>query len=355
MSTDGMPSRRQGLPRSPQGEASPSPAASEPLVPATVSAQPTSEQSQPSEKPLPPRKTPLPSRRPAVRTSLTVLVVAVLAAAVVLVAQFISGLSAVREFMDRFPGVTALPEGAPVGLPVWLGWQHFFNVFLMVLIIRTGWRVRTEQRPTVFWTPRWRWMGSAKVSLNIWFHQGLDALWVLNGVVFIVLLIVTGQWMRIVPTSWNIFPNALSAAIQYASFNWPTENGWLNYNSLQTLAYFVTVFLAAPLAIVTGVRLSGLWPSGSTRLNRWYPIEVARRIHLPVMIYFVVFIIVHVVLVLTTGALRNLNHMYASQNDVSWWGFGIFMLSLLVICAAWFAARPLVIAPIARVFGKVGR
>ena len=34
-------------------------------------------------------------------------------------------------------------------------------------------------------------------------------------------------------------------------------------------------------------------------------------------------------------------------------GFWIFVGSLIVIAAAWVAARPLVLAPIARLFGKV--
>ena len=196
---------------------------------------------------------------------------------------------------------------------------------------------------------------SRKISINLWFHQALDILWLANGVIFVVLLFVTGQWMRIVPTSWEVFPNALSAGLQYVSLDWPTENGWVNYNSLQQLAYFVTVFVAAPLSAVTGFRMSGLWPSKSERLGRLLPIEWARRIHFPVMIYFVLFIVTHVVLVLTTGALRNLNHMYAAQDAVNWVGFTIFAVSILVIVAAWIAARPVVLAPIARLFGTVGR
>ena len=81
--------------------------------------------------------------------------------------------------------------------------------------------------------------------------------------------------------------------------------------------------------------------------------EWARAVHFPVMLYFVAFIIVHVALVFATGALRNLNHMYASQDAVNWTGFWIFVASLVVIAAAWIAARPLVLAPIARLFGKV--
>ena len=54
-----------------------------------------------------------------------------------------------------------------------------------------------------------------------------------------------------------------------------------------------------------------------------------------------------------SGALRNLNHMYASQDTENWVGFWIFAASLAVIAAGWAAARPLVLAPIARLFGKV--
>lgn len=274
------------------------------------------------------------------------------ALAVLFVRWLLTG-DAMQSFLTDYPGEYHLPEWAPVGIPWWLSWAHFFNVFLMVLIIRSGSQIRTEQRPTVFWTPKWN--PQRKIGLTIWFHQSLDLLWLLNGVIFVVLLFVTGQWVRIVPTSWEVFPNALSAALQYVSLDWPTENGWVNYNSLQQLTYFATVFLAAPLAIASGVRMSGLWPKNAQRLNKLYPIEMARAIHFPVMLYFVVFIIFHVTLVLATGTLRNLNHMYAGQDVVNWTGFWIFVASILVIAGTIFAARPVVIAPIAALFGRVGR
>ncbi len=274
------------------------------------------------------------------------------AAMAVVAVRWLISLEPLQEFLATYPGEYHLPDGAPVGLPGWLGWQHFFNVFLMVLIIRSGLRVRTEKRPTVFWTPRRDRKG--KISLTLWFHQALDVLWLVNGLVFVVLLFATGQWMRIVPTSWEVFPNALSAVLQYVSLDWPTENGWVNYNSLQQLAYFTTVFVAAPLAAVTGYRMSGLWPKKAPALNRAYPVEWARALHFPVMLYFVAFIVVHVTLVFATGALRNLNHMYAGQDAVNWTGFWIFFASMVVVAAGWVAARPLLIAPLARLFGTVG-
>jgi thiosulfate reductase cytochrome b subunit len=282
-------------------------------------------------------------------------------AALVLVAQWWRGLPEMQSFLADYPGETELPDGAPVGFPAWVGWQHFLNFLLIVLIIRSGWQVRTTQRPPAYWTRNNKGLirtkgAPKKISLDLWFHQSLDVLWVLNGLVFYVLLFTTGQWMRLVPTSWDVFPNAFSAALQYVSLNWPTENGWVNYNSLQLLAYFVTVFVAAPLAIITGIRMSGAWSARATRLSKLYPVEWARAVHFPVMIYFVLFIIVHVTLVLATGALRNLNHMYAMTDDPdSWVGFWIFAASIVVTVIAWFAARPLFLRPVAALSGSVTR
>ena len=282
----------------------------------------------------------------------------VAAALVVLSVRWFLSLTFMQQFLVTYPGEYHLPEGAPVGIPPWLGWQHFFNVFLIVLIIRSGLQVRNEKRPSVFWSPRSNLQ--RKISLNLWLHHALDTLWIVNGVIYVVLLFLTGQWMKIVPTSWEAFPNAISAALQYVSLDWPTENGWVNYNALQQFAYFATVFIAAPLAIVTGVRMSPVWPKNAKTLSRIYPVEWARAVHFPVMLYFVAFVATHVILVLATGALRNLNHMYASLGSTepaayadNWIGFWLFVASLGVIAAAWIAARPLVLAPIAGLFGKI--
>jgi thiosulfate reductase cytochrome b subunit len=279
---------------------------------------------------------------------------------VVLLAKWLRELPAVSSFLVDYPGHSDLPEGAPVGFPAWLAWQHFLNGFFLLLIIRTGWQVRTTTRPSGHWTRNNKGLiktktPPTKITLELWFHLTLDALWILNGVVFAVLLFATGQWMRIIPTSWDVIPNALSAALQYASLNWPTENGWVNYNALQLLTYFLTVFIAAPLAFISGIRTSSAWPKKAAGLNKAYPIELARAIHFPVMIYFVAFIVVHVFLVLATGALRNLNHMYATADGEGWLGFWIFLVSVAVMVAAWFLARPIFLRPIASLMGKVSR
>ncbi|BDZ47875.1 hypothetical protein GCM10025867_01160 [Frondihabitans sucicola] len=73
------------------------------------------------------------------------------------------------------------------------------------------------------------------------------------------------------------------------------------------------------------------------------------------MIFFVVFVIVHVTLVFATGALNNLNHMYAGRNDDSWVGFAFFAGSLVIMVAGWMAARPIVLRSLASLTGSVTR
>ncbi|MGO1543225.1 MAG: cytochrome b/b6 domain-containing protein [Gulosibacter sp.] len=296
-----------------------------------------------------------------IRRAIWIVAILVVAVVLVLVARWLRGLAGVQDFLAEFPGHSELPENAPVGLPGWIGWQHFFNMFFMVLIVRTGLQVRLEKKAPAYWKPKERSFFSPrgatpkKVSLSQWLHQSLDVLWMLNGLVFIVLLFVSGQWMRIVPMSWDIVPNALSSALQYASLDWPTENGWVYYNALQLLAYFTTVFIAAPLAVISGIRFSTWWPDKNTKLSKIYPVEVARAIHFPVMLYFVAFTIVHVFLVFFTGALRNLNHMYTSRDVVDWWGLAVFAGSVVVIAAAWILTQPIFMRPLAARTGTLSK
>lgn len=269
---------------------------------------------------------------------------------IVLAARGVTTLPGVPEFLETYPGEYSPTIAVEPGFAPWVRWSHFMNFFFMVLIIRTGLLIRHQQKPDAYFTPK---KNGKKVSIYFWLHTSIDLLWLTNGIIFVVLLFITGHWVRIVPTSWEVLPNALSAGLQYLTLEWPLENGWVNYNSLQQLMYFTVVFIAAPLAALTGVRMSTWWPENAPKLNKLYPAPVARAIHYPVMLFFVLFILVHVFLVFTTGALKNLNHMFAGTSEISWVGFAWFVAGVLVTAAVTWAARPLVIAPIANLFGKV--
>ncbi|MEQ1736622.1 MAG: hypothetical protein ABL886_09515 [Rhodoglobus sp.] len=281
----------------------------------------------------------------------------VLAFTVVVLARLLRDLPGVQAWLALYPGSTPLPADAPVGFPAWANWQHFLNSFFVLFIVRTGWQLRQRKRPEHLWvrtTGPFRGANPPiRIGLPLWFHLSIDVLWVLNGLLFYALLFATGQWVRLVPTSWDVIPNAVSAGLQYASLNWPVENGWVNYNSLQLLSYFATVFVAAPLALATGIRLAPGFAARLRPLDRVIPLAVTHTAHWAVMVYFVAFTIVHVTLVLATGALRNLNHMYAGRDDSSWWGVGIFAASIVLMAVAWMLARPSLLARVAVLTGKV--
>ncbi len=290
-------------------------------------------------------------------------------------AQELRQVPAVATFINHHPGTVPLPD-ATVGIPAWLGWQHFFNLLLMTFIIRSGLQILADH-PRLYWTrhstPGREWFRFQKqvpadplwtakqdsvtlpgqiglpgirhsIGLARWWHLGMDTLFVFNGAIFYVLLFVTGQWQRLVPTSWSFIPNAASVGLQYLSLQWPADHGWVAYNALQVIAYFITVFIAAPAAILTGL---GMSPALSTRL-RWVSsllsIQSARSLHFLVMVWFVLFIVVHVGLVFTSGMRANLNHMYASRNDTSWMGFWVFVASMVVVVITWVAATPVTLS-----------
>jgi hypothetical protein len=261
----------------------------------------------------------------------------------------------VQEFMARYPGVVEQAAGTPVGIPVWLNVAHFLNILFLLLIIRTALSIRSKKRPPAFWTPRRKLFGQPprRVGINVWLHNTVDILWVANGAIYLVLLFTTGQWMRVVPTTWEVFPNAVSAALKYLTFTWPVDNPWVSYNGLQILAYFGVTFLLAPLAILSGLRLSRAWPLDAPRLNRWVPEKPVRWVHNVVLFLFLAFIVVHVALVLFTGAVRNLNVMFAANDGASWLGTIIFMASLAVLAGAWFGLTPRVQKRLAALSGTV--
>ncbi|WP_426504316.1 molybdopterin-dependent oxidoreductase [Dactylosporangium sp. McL0621] len=289
-------------------------------------------------------------------------------------AKGLRGMPAVQQFITRYPG-TIRPTGrAPVtGTPLWVGVQHFLNLFLLLFIMRSGLQILSDH-PRLYWTrhstPGRDWfriqqpvpadpLWTAKqdsislpgqvglpglrhsIGLARWWHLGVNTLWLANGLLFYILLFATGQWQRLVPTSWAAFPHALSVLIQYLSLDWPTENGWTAYNSLQQFAYGSTVFVAAPLAVVTGLGMSPALSTRFKRISTVLSIQTARSLHFLVLIWFLVFIVMHIALVATTGALRNLNHIYTGRDGTGWAGFLIFAISMVIVIVGWVAATPL--------------
>lgn len=120
----------------------------------------------------------------------------------------------------------------------------------------------------------------------------------------------------------------------------PANEGFTSFNGLQILAYFITIFIAAPLAAITGLlqapAVAAKLGLGRGILNR----QVARTIHFLVLCWMIFFIFVHTVMVFITGLVGNLNHIVFGTNTQSYWALVAYLIFLAIIAMLWFAASP---------------
>src|SRR6218665_1834480 len=121
----------------------------------------------------------------------------------VVLAQWLRRIPAIHVFIAAYPGVIGHDQGTPIGTPPWLTWPHFLNTLFPVLIVRTGLQLHSKKRPPSFWTrdnPRWPRTARPprRLSIYLWCHLWVDALWIMNGIIYIVLLVITGQWRVLV-------------------------------------------------------------------------------------------------------------------------------------------------------------
>lgn len=275
--------------------------------------------------------------------------------------------------MDGLPTASFTPPMTPEtaiephGFPAWLRVAHYVNFLFLVLLVRSGLQILADH-PRLYWsvhcTPGTEWLrfareiskegvGTAKQEsryLSPWiglpgyrhtigmarhWHFLSALFWVSNGLIFVVLLFATNQWKRLVPTTWQIVPDAWAVWVHYATFHLPPEpNGFYHYNALQQLSYFGVVFILAPMAILTGLSMS---PALTNRFW-WFPLlpgnrQIGRSIHFLVMCCFVLFVVVHVAMVAITGFVRNMNHIVTGTDVTSPTGVYFGLLGLGVIVA----------------------
>ncbi len=307
-----------------------------------------------------------------VQPSILIAIAIVIVAAIV--AAWIEVALAGEPYVPPVPQVYPNNFAGPHGFPAWVRWSHFFNFFFLMLLIRSGISILMDH-PRLYFndgcTPGSEWIRFTPIKVprdRLWTAKddaryispavatpgyrhtiGIARVWhfidvhgfIITGTFFIVMLLTTEQWRRIVPTSglvllqgWNIFVN-------YATFHLPPEpNGFYGYNALQQIAYFTVVFVFGPLAILTGIAMS---PAVVNRFP-WYARlfggrQSTRSIHFLTMLSFFAFLIVHVTLVVITGFARNMNHIVMGTDDQNPVGMVLGFAGIAVVIASWFAAH----------------
>jgi DMSO/TMAO reductase YedYZ molybdopterin-dependent catalytic subunit/thiosulfate reductase cytochrome b subunit len=224
--------------------------------------------------------------------------------------------------------------------PAWLRLTHFLTILFIGLLIRSGIEI-LGHHPKLYWDdacrPGTEWLrftrkrlpadrlwtsqdeeervspliglpGRSNLGLGRYWHFAATAGWIATGLAYVLLLVGTGEWRRIVPTSLDAFPAAWDVALTYARLQIPPE-GHL-YNALQQLTYFAVVFLLAPLAIATGAAMSpaigAAWPAYPRLFGGR---QAARSLHFLVLLAFVAFTVVHTFLVAVEGPVRKIGEI----------------------------------------------
>ncbi|HEX7961692.1 MAG TPA: molybdopterin-dependent oxidoreductase [Terriglobales bacterium] len=278
------------------------------------------------------------------------------------------------------PGVPAIPQiypnnfSGPHGFPLWVRYCHFLNFLFVTMLIRSGLSILMDH-PRLYFndgcTPGSEWIRFTPLRVphdRLWTAKddaryispvvgtpgyrhtvGIARVWhfidvhgfIITGIVFIIMLFVTEQWRRIVPTSPLVVLQGWNIWVHYATLHLPPEpNGFYGYNALQQIAYFTVVFVFGPLAIATGIAMS---PAVVNRFP-WYARlfagrQSARSIHFLTMLSFFAFLVVHVTLVVMTGFARNMNHIVVGTDDQDHLGMYLGFVGMAVVVLAWVIAH----------------
>jgi DMSO/TMAO reductase YedYZ molybdopterin-dependent catalytic subunit/thiosulfate reductase cytochrome b subunit len=299
------------------------------------------------------------------RTTLLVLVSPVV---LLIVAAYVHWLAFGLPPVPPLPPETPATATEPYGFPAWLCATHYVNFFFVILLIRSGLQILMDH-PRLYWnvhcTPGTEWARFTPIDVpqdRVWtakddsrylspwvvlpgyrhtigmarhWHFLSVLFWVTNGIVYVVLLLTNPHWKRLIPTRWQIVPDAWSYWVHYATLHFPPEpNGFYSYNALQQLAYFAVVFVLAPLAILTGPSMS---PAFTNRFW-WYPNlpgnrQIGRSLHFLILCAFVGFIAVHMALVIASGLVRNMNHIVLGRDDLNLLGLYLGLLGIAVVIA----------------------
>ncbi len=231
---------------------------------------------------------------------------------------------------------------ASLEFPVWLRLTHFINLLFIGLLIRSGIQILAAH-PRLYWNdtcnPQHAWLtltkrqmpkdrlstsmddeiavspllaqpGGENLGLGRHWHFFSILFWILNGLIYVILLFATSEWTRLIPTSWDIVPRAWSTFLTYLSLHIPPTSDFRPYDPLQQLTYAAVVFLLAPFMLLTGATMS---PAIEARFP-WYlklfgGRQVGRSLHFLAMLAFVAFIILHTALVLIVHFQDNIRNI----------------------------------------------
>jgi thiosulfate reductase cytochrome b subunit len=138
--------------------------------------------------------------------------------------------------------------------------------------------------------------------------------WVINGVLYLAWSLASRHLQRDLAMQrrdWRAIPRTIA---DHLRFRHPLGDEAARYNPLQKLTYLVVIFVLAPLIILTGLAMS---PQLDSILGWFLQLvggrQSARTLHFAAMALFVLFAIVHVVMVVYAGPVNEMRSMITGR------------------------------------------
>jgi thiosulfate reductase cytochrome b subunit len=172
--------------------------------------------------------------------------------------------------------------------------------------------------------PSWTTIPSTRsLAVGRRWHLFFAWAWVINGVCYLLWSLASRHLSRDLAMQrrdWRGIPKSI---VDHLRFRHPAGDEALRYNPLQKLAYLFVIFVLAPLAVLTGLSMSPQMGS----VMSWFMGAIggrqsARTLHFVAMSLFVLFALVHVVMVVYAGPINEMRSMITGRFRVRDAGVG---------------------------------
>jgi thiosulfate reductase cytochrome b subunit len=187
-------------------------------------------------------------------------------------------------------GNTAAARTSGTIHPAWLRITHWINAIAVVMMIGSGWEIYNASPLFPFDFPKSITLGGWLAGALLW-HFAAMWLFVVNGLVYVTLGVLTGRFRRkLLP----IHPGEVIADTRAALQGRLSHDDLSVYNAVQKLLY-LGVILAGVVVVLSGL---SIWkPVQLQELTALFGgYDFARYVHFAAMAAIVGFLLIHVVM-----------------------------------------------------------
>ncbi len=168
--------------------------------------------------------------------------------------------------------------------------------------------------------PHWATLPSGRdlATARNW-HFAFAWLLIMNGLLWLAHAIITGRlWREILPNRRQLSRAQLwHDIVEHARLRFPRGEAALSYAVLQRIAYAGVTLVLTPAVILTGLAMSpgmnAAWPWLDAL---WGGRQSARSVHFIAMVLVAAFLVIHLVLVLLSGPIRQIGAMITGRITV---------------------------------------